>query len=136
MTSPHTNPRDLAWDGEYLWVLGGGTAYQVDVGYTTSVNENIASNFNLGEITAYPNPFNKEIKFDYELSSDSKVSVKIYNQDGKLISTLLNQFQKVGKQRISWDGTNRVGQEMPNGMYFCRFMTTDEIHTERIFLLK
>ena len=138
VVSPHTNPRDLAWDGQYLWVVSAlaWKIYQVDIGYVTTINENIADNFSLGEIAIFPNPFNKEIKFNYELYSDSKVSVKIYNQDGKIITTLLNQFQNNGKHTLSWDGTNSVSQQIPNGMYFCRFIFTNNTYTEKIFLLR
>ena len=138
VVSPNTNPRDLAWDGQYLWVVSAiaWTIYQVDVGYTTSVTENMSTNFSFGEITVSPNPFNKVTRLNYEVYTSTNVLVNIYNQNGKLITTLLNQFQNNGKHILSWDGSNSAGLQMPEGIYLCRFMSANSIQTEKIFLLR
>lgn len=134
--APYSNARDLAWDGQYLWVLAAQAMkiYQVDVGYITAVNKPQVENNILGEISIYPNPFKKKLNIDYNIDIDMQISVTILNQHGKLITTLFDQFQKKGEKTLYWDGTNSAGYQMPAGIYFCRFISTSIVHTEKIFL--
>jgi len=52
----------------------------------------------------YPNPFNEVTNIHYELKTQGKVTLKVYDVNGRLIATLVNELQPAGHQSIGWDG--------------------------------
>jgi len=68
----------------------------------------------------YPNPFNSQttIKFSVpNISVNTKVVLKVYNIEGKLIRTLLNETRAPGSYSVAWDGCNETGDIVATGMY-------------------
>ena len=55
-----------------------------------------ASQFTLN--AAYPNPFNPSTSISYSLTDNNQVRVEIYNINGKLVETLVNEYQTAGLQ--------------------------------------
>jgi hypothetical protein len=66
----------------------------------------------------YPNPFKTQTTISYQLMSNNKVSVKIYNISGQEIRTLVNENQAAGEHSVIWDGTNDSGKPVLAGIYF------------------
>jgi hypothetical protein len=66
----------------------------------------------------YPNPFKNQTTISYQLMSNTKVSIKIYNISGQEIRTLVNKNQAEGKHSVFWDGTIDSGKTVPTGVYF------------------
>ena len=79
----------------------------------------------------YPNPFNPSAKINFELPKDGIVILKIFDNNGKEIRTLVNEFKSAGYYTIEFDGIN-----LPSGLYFYRIETNDFIVTKRMILLK
>jgi gliding motility-associated-like protein len=79
---------------------------------------------------SYPNPFspngdgvNDTAKIRFELSDDATVTVKIYNQIGKLVyafDRIEPGFNggRAGVNELVWDGFNNAGRKVNNGVYF------------------
>jgi len=69
----------------------------------------------------YPNPFNPEttIRFSIPATVGASVPVvlKIYNLQGQLIRTLLNDNKSPGYYCIIWDGLNSDGESVGSGVY-------------------
>jgi hypothetical protein len=84
---------------------------------------NSLSPFTAGGIEASPNPFNPRVKISYALNSNALVLVTIYDIQGRIVRTLFNGPQTVGKQSVTWDGRDRIGREMPSGTYLYRVDT-------------
>lgn len=72
--------------------------------------------FNL--LQNYPNPFNPLTNIKFIVSSESEISIRIYNTLGKEIKELLNETRKNGEYEITWDGTNDYGYKVSSGVYF------------------
>lgn len=71
----------------------------------------------------YPNPFNPETWIPYQLARDSKITVRIYDTNGKNIRTLSLGHKSAGiymtKGRAAyWDGKNGAGERMASGIFF------------------
>lgn len=67
----------------------------------------------------YPNPFNAGTKIEYELPNPSRVSLKVYNTQGQLVGSLLDDdFEPAGIHSVSWDGTDNNGKPVRSGVYF------------------
>ncbi|MBF0432471.1 MAG: T9SS type A sorting domain-containing protein [Fibrobacteria bacterium] len=72
-----------------------------------------------------PNPFNPVTVIKYDLKDRAKVSIKVYNIKGQLLTELVkpNKYLSPGRYQIIWDGKDRNGIELPSGHYLY-YMTT------------
>ena len=89
----------------------------------------------------YPNPFNPETWIPYQLSSDSPVSVSIYDTTGRQVRTLSLGIQSAGfynsrGRAAYWDGRNDVGEHVSSGLYFYQLRTPTFHQTRRLVILK
>ncbi|MCK4715796.1 MAG: T9SS type A sorting domain-containing protein, partial [Candidatus Marinimicrobia bacterium] len=66
----------------------------------------------------YPNPFNPTTTIKYQVPIYSKVSVYIYDIQGRLVSELISKEHNPGYYSINWNGKNRFDQTLSSGVYF------------------
>ncbi len=72
----------------------------------------------------YPNPFNPGTNIIYTLASQSEVSLKIYNNLGQEIRTLVNNLtQGINNYSVYWDGKDNSGNLVTSGVYFYHILT-------------
>ena len=69
----------------------------------------------------YPNPFNPVTVISYQLTVDSKVSLKIFNLLGQEVATLLDGDQMAGFHETAWNASS-----MASGTYVYRLVTKDQ----------
>ena len=69
----------------------------------------------------YPNPFRDFTRISYSLSARCRVILKIFDIEGKEVTTLVDHWQYEGNYVVRWDGTNFKGGDVSNGVYFVRF---------------
>ncbi|MDE0298867.1 MAG: hypothetical protein OXN17_09560 [Candidatus Poribacteria bacterium] len=89
----------------------------------------------------YPNPFNPETWIPYQLSSDSPVSVSIYDTTGVLVRTLSLGIQPAGfynsrGRAAHWDGRNAFGEQVASGVYFYGLHTQGFSAARKMLILK
>ncbi len=82
-------------------------------------------------LSVYPNPFNGEVSISYDLFNTQRVELKIYDLQGRLVITMIDDVQAAGKHEIKADM-----REMASGVYFVRLVTARNAKTEKIVLLK
>jgi hypothetical protein len=63
----------------------------------------------------YPNPFNSSTRIDFELSSQSNISLDIYDICGRRVTNLAKGDYGPGKYAVYWDAA-----EFVSGVYFIR----------------
>lgn len=85
---------------------------------------------------AYPNPFNPTTTIRYTLPEAGEVSMNIFNSNGQLVRTLLDQYQKAGTHQINWDGKDNQGVSLPSSTYFVQLQFKDILKNIRMVLLK
>jgi hypothetical protein len=68
----------------------------------------------------YPNPFNPSTIISYQLPVDSRVSIRLYNLLGQVVSTLVEGVQKAGFKTVEWDVRTFSGGQLSSGVYFYR----------------
>jgi uncharacterized repeat protein (TIGR01451 family) len=61
----------------------------------------------------YPNPFNPETTIRYQLPDGVQVSLKVYDVNGRVVETLVNQFLSAGHYTATWRTQNYA-----SGVYF------------------
>ena len=86
--------------------------------------------------TAYPNPFNNNIKIPYKTSGDNIISAKIFNLMGQSVIDLLEGNIKKGTHYLTWNGLNNLGQEVPSGTYIFVIENEQSFYTQKLLLLK
>lgn len=77
------------------------------------------------DVNVYPNPFLSQVQVAYTLDKDSKVSIELYDINGRLINTVYNGQQTSGSQNISIDGSR-----LSNGVYIVK-LTIDGVITSK-----
>ncbi len=93
--------------------------------------ENNVSITNYELVNAYPNPFNPSTVISYFVETRCAVTLEIYDLHGKLIETLVDDFQNSGKYEIIWDAEN-----LPSGVYFASLKSAQKKSILKILYLK
>jgi hypothetical protein len=84
----------------------------------------------------YPNPFNPATTIQYTLPSivgaqGSNTILKIFDLLGREVATLVNQKQKPGEYRVTFNAGN-----LASGIYFYRLTSGNFVQTKKMMLLK
>lgn len=120
---------------------GGG----VPVSSIKSVVDNLitASGIEDGQIVQtyelsqnYPNPFNPSTNISFQISTIQKVSLKIYDNQGRLVRILLENTMHAGKHEISWDGRNNSGVSVSAGTYFYVLVSENYKQSKKMLLIR
>ncbi len=148
ITIPDTiaNPRSLfvkinpkLMDGEH-WASFSAKDINGNWSDEVKITFKVQSNFEVKIFGNFPNPFSDKTFFAYEIlgSPVEEVEFKIYTVSGRLIQSFrfpspvpseVYGFQvggtgiptSIGYHEIWWDGTDRDGNEVANGVYFYKF---------------
>ena len=95
----------------YGW-LGPNKATNTPTKISKSYQENKTN------LKSYPNPAKNSTTLEYTLKDSEPVTIKIYNQNGQLINTLLNdEMQIAGQHQIKWNGKDGSGGSVNSGIY-------------------
>lgn len=84
----------------------------------------------------YPNPFNPNTTIAFSLPRSAPTSLVIYNMNGQLVRTLINQFMSAGRHIAIWDGRDDKGQQVASGIYFYTLMNEELHKTRRMQLVR
>ena len=84
----------------------------------------------------HPNPFNPITTIRYNLSNYGLVNISIYDMNGKLVKTLLNQSQTAGYKSIQWNSTNNKDEPVSAGLYLYIIQTGKFMQSKKMLLLK
>ena len=105
---------------------------------TEQVNQDVISVSKLG--TIYPNPFSQTLTVNYEIAENkealTKVQLMVYDVNGRLVSTLVDQMMQSGCYTTSWNGDNDSGGAAPYGTYFVLFRAGTVKEVNKIMLIK
>ena len=84
----------------------------------------------------YPNPFNSVTVIRYQIPKAEGIKIKIFNILGQEIQTLVREKKKPGYYEICWDGKDKLGREVPGGIYICLATSGDNRQTIKIIKLQ
>lgn len=112
-------------------VRGGPFAEGPNVG-TVSITEEVPSS---EWVEVFPNPFTERIRISVDLPTEvllgEELTWTIYDGLGRIITeeSLVLQNSRVSLQ---WDGKNRRGGALPDGIYFIRITYDDQLWFKRV----
>ena len=84
----------------------------------------------------YPNPFNTSTTIAYFLPFPSNVVLYIYNISGQQAKVLVDENQSEGFHTVTWDGKDRLYNNVGSGIYFCRLKAGTQDHCIKMLVLK
>jgi hypothetical protein len=96
---------------------------------SNQVNVGVPTKFDLSQ--NYPNPFNPSTQINYDLPSDGKVSIKLFDMSGKEVATLVNEVKTGGYYSVNFNASS-----LSSGVYFYTFTANNFIETKKMLLLK
>lgn len=96
--------------------------------YPTSVESGLKNEL---ELTNYPNPFSAITTIQFQTSSNAPVSLEVFDQTGKKVSTLIDEILSSGIHQAEFDGSLA-----PGGMYFYQLKVGNYSTTRKMVLIK
>src|SRR5206468_8970143 len=85
---------------------------------------------------ARPNPLNPKTELSFTMSREGRVRVTVYDMQGRLVKTLLDDIRATGEQRLSWDGSNARREKVASGVYFFRIQAPEGEVIHRVAVVK
>lgn len=84
----------------------------------------------------YPNPFNPSTEIVFYSPIIAYANVTIYNVLGQSVEVLYDDNVEVGYTSLTWDGTNKSGNEVASGIYFYKLNINNEIEIKKMALIR
>ena len=81
------------------------------------------------QITA-PNPFQPGGTIEYGIAARGRVSLQVFDPEGRLAATLVDQEQARGVHRVGF-----VAEGLPSGVYFCRLESGGTVRSKKIVIV-
>jgi len=80
---------------------------------------------------AYPNPFNPATTLRFGIPLEGKVSLIIYNLQGREVSTLIEGNMDAGYHSVVWNADSHS-----SGLYFVKMIAGEYVNTQKLMLVK
>jgi len=80
---------------------------------------------------SYPNPFNSAARIEFGMPEAGRVSLKIFDLQGRLVESLWNGVKPAGRHSVIWQGENRAA-----GLYIIRMEAGDFSSVRKTALVK
>ena len=125
---------DLFTDEKIILIVEGHL-YSSDTLFTTSVENELSSNYSYTLSQNYPNPFNPSTTITYSIPKRDLVQLKVYDILGKEIETLVNEEKPSGKYSIKFN-ISSVGGELSSGVYIYTLRVSNFVQSRKMILLR
>ncbi|MBD3167431.1 S8 family serine peptidase [bacterium] len=79
----------------------------------------------------YPNPFNPEVRLEFDLAKPGQTQLAVYNVLGREVARLVDSNLRAGHYSVSWNGARQAG-----GVYFAVLKTGSVTQARKLLLLK
>ena len=110
----------------------GRSMWKFDLNSVSGVDQ---TEMKINPLKVYPNPSSDIVNISFNLKSEQKGQLIIFDITGKIMKVLHNgQFQP-GSQQFTWDGTSDSNNRIA-GMYICRLVTDKSIFAKRIQIIE
>lgn len=83
----------------------------------------------------YPNPFNPSTRIQYQISSSSYVTLKVYDVIGNEVATLVDEYKPAGRYEVEINASSGI-LNLTSGIYFYRLKASDFTATKKMILLR
>ncbi|MCX6152166.1 MAG: T9SS type A sorting domain-containing protein [Ignavibacteriales bacterium] len=112
----------------------GRSMFEIDLTNIVKVDEerkNIPESITLYQ--NYPNPFNPNTVISFRLLANNFVTLKVFDNNGKEVSTLVDGYKPAGIYNYKFSANNCL---LPSGIYFYQLKAGNYSLTKKMLLLK
>lgn len=114
----------------YVGTDGNGAFMGIDDNLTIIDDEiQIPEKFALAQ--NYPNPFNQRTTISYALPKSSYVKLSVYDINGRLVETLVNENKNSGYYTVVWNA-----EKVDSGIYFYRINADEYSYMKKCLVVK
>ena len=82
----------------------------------------------------FPNPARNRLSIHYALPRQTRVTLKLYDIAGKLVTTLASGDQKSGYYNLTWNRQDTKGRTCACGVYFCTLAAEGQRFSRKVVL--
>ncbi len=79
----------------------------------------------------YPNPFNPSTTINYQISAPGKVTLSLYDLNGREVKSLVNETKEAGYYSVSLNAS-----DLSSGIYFYTLTSGNFVQTKKLSLVK
>lgn len=83
-----------------------------------------------------PNPLNPKADISFTLTQPGRVKIAIYDLQGRLVRTILDESRAVGTQSVAWSGMDATEHRVASGTYFVHIQAPQGREVRSITVLK
>ena len=122
------------------WVYVGQVGEDIEFVYDSQLdiseqnNNPNPSQFGLKQ--NYPNPFNPSTTIDFSVPEFSSVNISVYDINGRLVNTLMDNTLTSGTYSVVWNGDDFNGSPVSAGIYMYSLTSGDFSITSKMVLVK
>ncbi|UCF70124.1 MAG: T9SS type A sorting domain-containing protein [candidate division WOR-3 bacterium] len=88
------------------------------------------------QLSVSPDPFVRFTTISFNIPASANVALKIYNNAGQYVNTLVEGRQNAGSYSITWDRKDSSGSVVSSGVYFVRLTSDDIVSSASIVVAK
>ena len=129
-----------ASDSAFSLILTTPSGYSVQLPSATTALSTIdemninPSAFSLNQ--NYPNPFNPSTTISFDVYEASRVSLSVFDLNGRLVKNLMSGNLGSGTYHIDWNGKNTKGLSVAGGVYFYSITSGENSIIKKMSLIK
>lgn len=98
------------------------TTKQLDTPQVLAINDNVDGSNN--NIDVFPNPANEEVNINLYNSKNNKITIELYNLEGKLI-----------KQLSNYENTTSINiSDLSKGVYIIKIKSLDKLYSKKLII--
>ena len=79
----------------------------------------------------FPNPFNPIVNIHYNISQFGPIEIHIYDLNGRMVTTLVNDYKQPGRYSAFWNGLDQYNQPVSSGIYLAVLKSNQEVPQTR-----
>jgi hypothetical protein len=84
----------------------------------------------------FPNPLSNSTTISFSLDQPQKVSICIFEMNGRLVKILADAQMQAGTHQLTWSAKGEKGNTVSAGIYFLRMQTGNYVETRKLVVVK
>jgi hypothetical protein len=81
-----------------------------------------------------PNPFRGATRVTFDLPEEGKVTLKVFDLNGRVVRVLADEWYPAGKHEVPWNALDAGGKSVSAGMYFLHIAAGSFTDAKRMYL--
>ena len=86
-------------------------------------------------VTVYPNPSLASTRFLYALPVTERVTLRVFDVQGHLVATVLDQVEQAGLHSALWNGHDGSGRRVAAGIHFVRLEAGGQVKIRKVLIV-